>query len=166
MRIVILMAVGVAVFLPSPVGAVVGDLNLDGVVDLKDFFLLVDNFGERGGERCEFSFEPDHVEVEVDSSARRASRRDMPGGDVTAVRVAALQPSDTLRVIVRAALGNGRYTFTEVTGVSARTPEPIARPDSATIANARREVRRLSDLALTRELPVDWRRRRPGPEQL
>ena len=37
-----------------PVHAVIGDLNLDGVVDLKDFFILADNFGREGApEVCE-----------------------------------------------------------------------------------------------------------------
>ena len=34
--------------------AVIGDLNLDGVVDLQDFFILADNFGREGApEVCE-----------------------------------------------------------------------------------------------------------------
>ena len=37
-----------------PVHAVIGDLNLDGVVDLVDFFILADNFGREGApEVCE-----------------------------------------------------------------------------------------------------------------
>ena len=37
-----------------PVHAVIGDLNLDGIVDLQDFFLLADNFGREGAtEVCE-----------------------------------------------------------------------------------------------------------------
>ena len=31
-----------------PVHAVIGDLNLDGVVDLQDFFILADNLGREG----------------------------------------------------------------------------------------------------------------------
>ena len=40
-----------------PVHAVIGDLNLDGVVDLQDFFILADNFGREGEppEECECS---------------------------------------------------------------------------------------------------------------
>ena len=37
------------IVLPSATGAVVGDLNLDGVVDFDDFFILADNFGKVGG---------------------------------------------------------------------------------------------------------------------
>ena len=37
-----------------PVHAVIGDLDLDGVVDLQDFLLLADNFGREGApEVCE-----------------------------------------------------------------------------------------------------------------
>ena len=37
-----------------PVHAVIGDLNLDDVVNLQDFFLLADNFGrEEAPEVCE-----------------------------------------------------------------------------------------------------------------
>ena len=37
-----------------PVHAVIGDLNLDGVVNLQDFFILADNFGREGvPEVCE-----------------------------------------------------------------------------------------------------------------
>ena len=43
MRIAILLAVMLA--MSGPASAVVGDLNRDGVVDLKDFFMLADNFG-------------------------------------------------------------------------------------------------------------------------
>ena len=46
MRIAILLAVMLA--MSGPASAVVGDLNLDGVVDLKDFFLLADSFGDTG----------------------------------------------------------------------------------------------------------------------
>ena len=46
MRIAILLAVMLA--MSGPASAVVGDLNRDGVVDLLDFFLLADNFGEEG----------------------------------------------------------------------------------------------------------------------
>ena len=46
MRIAILLAVMLE--MSGPASAVVGDLNLDGVVDLKDFFLLADSFGDTG----------------------------------------------------------------------------------------------------------------------
>jgi hypothetical protein len=32
----------------SGAGAVDGDINADGIVDLRDFFILADNFGETG----------------------------------------------------------------------------------------------------------------------
>jgi hypothetical protein len=46
MRIAILLAVMLA--MSGPASAVVGDLNRDGVVNLKDFFIFSDNFGETG----------------------------------------------------------------------------------------------------------------------
>jgi len=46
MRIAMLLAVMLA--MSGPARAVVGDLNCDGVVDLKDFFIFSDNFGETG----------------------------------------------------------------------------------------------------------------------
>ena len=46
MRIAILLAVMLA--MSGPASAVVGDLNRDGVVDLKDFLMLADNFGLEG----------------------------------------------------------------------------------------------------------------------
>ena len=45
-RIAFLLAVMLA--MAGPASAVVGDLNRDGVVDLKDFFVFADNFGRRG----------------------------------------------------------------------------------------------------------------------
>ena len=46
MRIAILLAVMLA--MSGPANAVVGDLNRDGVVNLLDFFIFSDNFGETG----------------------------------------------------------------------------------------------------------------------
>lgn len=45
------------VLVAGPATAVVGDLNLDGVVDLKDFFIFADHFGQKGP--------PDTLRVEV-----------------------------------------------------------------------------------------------------
>jgi len=46
MRIAFLLAVMLG--MSGPASAVVGDLNRDGVVDLEDFFVFADNFGETG----------------------------------------------------------------------------------------------------------------------